>query len=202
MACYIVGAGDFDKERFSPKPGDYIIAADGGYEYLSDKGIKPDLVLGDFDSLVQIPEHENLIKYPSEKDDTDMMIAIKRALLEGHTQIYLFGGVGGRLDHTLANIQSLIFISRSGGNGYLIGNGMEMTVLIDGVYRFDAENKGILSVFSMDSKAIGIDLIGLKYPLKDAVLTNDMPLGISNEFIGKSSEVRVKKGTLLLIWNY
>ncbi|NLG03515.1 MAG: thiamine diphosphokinase, partial [Clostridia bacterium] len=64
MACYIVGAGDFDRDRFTPSPGDYIIAADGGYRHLSDAGISPDLVLGDFDSLDMIPLHHKLMKYP------------------------------------------------------------------------------------------------------------------------------------------
>lgn len=200
--CYIVGAGGVEGIALRPAAGDYVIAADGGFARLPQLGLKADLVLGDFDSLEEVPAHPNLRRYPSVKDDTDMMLAVKTGMELGYETFVLCGGVGGRLDHTLANFQTLTYLSRRGARGFLIGEGTVSTVVTDSALFFDETKRGILSVFCCGDRAEGVDLQGFKYPLSNAVLTCDMPLGVSNEFTGEPSRVSVRSGTLLALWSY
>lgn len=199
-SCFIVGAGDFQKERFCPKPGDLIIAADAGYDYLKDLSIEPDLVIGDFDSLKTPPKGSPVITLPKEKDDTDLLFAVKHARKEGFDTFYLFGGTGGRLDHTLANIQVLSYLAAHGQIGFLLGSGYGLTAIANCALRFDPEYHGVLSIFCAGVTAEGVFLRGLKYPLANAVLTNEIPLGVSNEFLGVPAEVSVAEGTLTVYW--
>ena len=118
--CFIFSAGTYFGLRERPQSGDLVLAADAGYEVCRREGIVPDLVLGDFDSMEQPKDAENVLRVPVEKDDTDTMLAVKTALENGCDTIYLYGGTGGkRLDHTLANLQTLLFIRRRGARGYL-----------------------------------------------------------------------------------
>lgn len=200
--CYIIGAGSVDGAALHPEAGDYVIAADGGFSHLERLNLKADMVLGDFDSLLQVPDHPNIVRYPSAKDDTDMLLAARAGLRLGYTTFILCGGVGGRLDHTLANIETLAWLSRRGGRGYLIGEGVVITAVTDGMLHFDSARHGTISVFCNGEKAVGVNLKGLKYPLTDATLTCDMPLGVSNEFTGAVSTVSVRDGTLVVLWQY
>jgi len=200
--CYIVGAGSVAGVRLRPEAGDYVIAADGGFSHLQRLGIKADAVLGDFGSLPVVPDHPNLVRYPSEKDDTDMMLAARKGAEMGYHTFVLCGGLGGRLDHTLANLQTLTWLSRRGKRGFLLGADMIAAAVTDGTLSFDRNKRGTLSVFCSGDKATGVTLKGLKYPLRDATLTCDMPLGVSNEFTGAESAVSVQKGTLIVLWPY
>ena len=198
--CWIFGAGSFYGLRTKPAHGDLVIAADGGLEYCAAAGVVPDLIVGDFDSLAKIPERENVIRLPVEKDDTDMLAAIRIGLNRGYRRFQLYGGTGGkRPEHTLANLQCLLFLAKHGAVGWLYDETTVCTVLRNGTLNFPAEQRGNLSVFAMDGSASGIDLRGLKYGLEDAVLTPDFPLGVSNSFTGEAAEITVRKGTLL-IW--
>ncbi|MPM00458.1 Thiamine pyrophosphokinase [bioreactor metagenome] len=199
-SCYIVGAGDFQKERFHPNPGDFVIAADAGFDYLEGLSIEPDFVIGDFDSLKSPPRDPRVITLPTEKDDTDLLYAVKHARKEGCDTFYLFGGTGGRLDHTLANIQVLSYLSVHGSIGFLLGSGYVITAIRNSTLRFDPGYRGILSVFCAGDRAEGVFLRGLKYPLSNATLTNEIPLGVSNEFLGIPVEVSVSAGTLTVYW--
>lgn len=199
--CYIVGSAEIGNETFTPKPGDFIIAADGGYANLQKIGVKPDLLVGDFDSLGNIPEGVRIIRLPKEKNDTDTLYAVRLGLEKGYQQFQIFGGVGGRLDHTIANLQTLAFIAEQGGRGYLTGGGMTITVLKNGQIKFDARQKGIISVFCFGEKAEGVFLTGLKYPLENYTMTKSNPIGVSNEFLGKESAVEVRNGMLLIMWS-
>ena len=112
MACYIFGAGDFDGLEERPGAEDYVIAADGGYTTCRRAGVEPQLLLGDFDSLAEVPALPHVERVPVEKDDTDMMLAIKRGLERGETLFHLYGGMGGqRTDHTVANLQALLYLA-------------------------------------------------------------------------------------------
>ncbi|MDR0490877.1 MAG: thiamine diphosphokinase [Oscillospiraceae bacterium] len=196
--CYIVGAGEFCG-RDLPGQGDYIIAADGGYAQLAARGITPDVVIGDFDSLGGPPKHPNILRSPAEKDDTDMMLAVKEGLARGYETFVIDGGLGGRLDHTLANIQTLVYIANNGARGYLLGRGECVTAVTDGSISFEAGASGLISVFCAGRRAEGVTLTGLKYPLDGAVLTNDCPIGVSNEFTGEAATIEVRKGTVVII---
>lgn len=198
--CYIIGAGEMASERFSPDQKDLVIAADGGYCHLRALGIKPHLLVGDFDSLDTLPVDTDIRRYPVAKDDTDTMLAIKIGLERGFRQFRIYGGTGGRLDHTLANIQSLAYIAQHGGRGFLIGSGQNITVIKNGEICFTEKASGILSAFAFCGPVSGVDLEGLLYPLCDAVLRPDFPLAVSNKFTGAPASVRVRDGLLTVLW--
>ncbi len=195
--CYIICALP-QNHSFSPKPGDLVIAADGGYAHMG--GIKPDLVVGDFDSLGYVPEGEKVVRHPAEKDDTDTMLAARIGIKRGYRTFVLLGGVGGRLDHTLANIQTLAFLRENGARAALIGDGETITLIQNEALRFRAGLSGIISVFSYGAVAYGVYERGLAYALTDATLTDTNPLGVSNAFTGEPAEVRVRDGRLVVLF--
>lgn len=199
--CYIVGAMPLEPELVPhPKSGDFVIAADGGYATLYKRGLSPDLVVGDFDSLGCIPSHPDVLRLPRIKDETDMGFALKQALERGYTRFILLGGMGGRLEHTIANLQLLAYLSEHGALGILAGNGQAACVITDNSFDFPDSMSGFCSVFCQSGVARGVTLEGLKYPLEDEELTGSFPLGVSNEFLGTPARVSVKSGSLLLIW--
>lgn len=199
--CYIIGAGEFTPLCSIPAEEDYVIAADGGYRYLQQIGIHPDLVLGDFDSLLEKPHHENLIELPAEKDDTDMLYALKVGLQKGFRTFFLYGGMGGRFDHTIANLQSLAFLSQHGAMGFLFGKEDVTTVLSSPSVCFDSQAEGYISLFSFGERCEDVCIRGLKYELENASLCHTFPIGTSNEFIQKESEITVGKGMALLVFS-
>ncbi len=198
----IIGAGDFNEELFSPPEDAFIIAADAGYSYLKKMGIVPDLVLGDFDSLGEIPDHPKTMVYPSVKDDSDMGIAAKIGLEKGYDRFYIYGATGGdRPEHTVANLQTLCMLSQKGAKAFIISdNGTVYTALTEGEAEFQTFAKGYLSIFCMGKEATGITVEGTKYTLKDATLSPFEPVGVSNEFTGVSARIKVQNGTLLIVW--
>lgn len=199
--CCIIGAGSFSAEELCIEAGSFIIAADGGYQALTDAGIIPDLVVGDFDSLGTVPNHPNVIQHPVEKDDTDMMLAIKTAFELGYERFRIFGGLGGRLDHTFANLQALSYIAAHGGRGYLIGENTVITAITNGGIHFTESAKGCISVFAHGKNCDGVYITGFKYTLENSPLSAFNPLGVSNEFIGVRSTVSVRDGMLIIMWN-
>lgn len=197
--CVIFCAAEFDALVQPLGAEDFVIAADGGLRHAEKLGVVPGEILGDFDSLGFTPEGANV--FPVEKDDTDAMLAVRRGLALGYREFLLYGSVDGpRLDHTVANFQTLQFLSDHGAVGYLIGRDTVITVVKNGSVVFPAESRGILSVFCMGPDARGVTERGLQYPLEDAVLTSGFPLGASNHFTGREAEISVKNGSLLLLW--
>ena len=197
--CYIVGAGDYC-DGFLPESCDFVIAADNGYTELINRGITPDLVVGDFDSLVDIPPHPHVIRSPVEKDDTDVMLAVREGMARGFEVYIINGGLGGRLDHSLANIQILMYIAKRGARGYLLGRNMCVTVIKDSSISFKSGATGLISVFCGYGRAEGVTLTGLKYPLSNAAVTCDFPIGVSNEFTGVPAVISVLSGVLIIMW--
>lgn len=200
--CYIVGAMSLTPNlRPYPAPGDYVIAADRGFDSLLAYGVMPDLAVGDFDSLGHRPNHPNVIQLPAEKDDTDMVYALRKGLELGYRRFILLGGVGGRLEHTLGNLQLLDWLTMHGAQGFLAGEKTVATCIRDGAeLTFPPTMSGYLSVFCNSGTAQGVTLNNLKYPLKDYTLTGSFPLGVSNQFLNAPAQVSVEEGSLLLIW--
>jgi thiamine pyrophosphokinase len=198
--CYIIAAGTVEPLTLDPSDNDFIIAADAGYLHLAALSAVADLVVGDFDSMTQKPNHPNLIVHPTVKDETDTILAIDEGLSRGYRRFVILGGLGGRLDHTLANIQALAYIASKGGRGYLLGDGTAVTVIRNGQLSFGGGRKGLISVFCCGDTAQGVTLKGLKYELKNAVLHHTMPLGVSNEFTGAASDITVSAGCLAVLW--
>lgn len=200
--CWICGAGAFTSRLFAPKADDVIVAADGGLRHLKALGVQADFILGDFDSLGYCPQGENVQAYAPEKDDTDMLLAVKQGLLQGCDTVLLYGGLGGRLSHTIANLQLLYWLRQQGKHGFLVGEDSVMTVLSHQAASFDASCEGMLSVFAQDGAARGVRLAGLKYELENGTLEGNYPIGVSNEFVGRSAAISVTQGALLLIWEH
>lgn len=198
--CYICGAGEFCPAGFAPEAGDFVIAADAGYAHLLRNGIDADLVVGDFDSLGRVPLHPNVVRLPAEKDETDLVAAVTQGLVRGYREFLIYGALGGRQDHTVANLQTVVWLSRHEAAGYLVGADLMVTAVTDGSLCFDAACRGTISVFCSGNKAQGVYLQGLRYPLQNALLTDDVPLGVSNAFTGEAAEVRVGSGSLLVLW--
>ena len=198
--CYIVGAGENYGIDFSPRADDFVIAADAGFQVLEQNGITMDLVIGDFDSLPFVPKHPEVIALKKEKDDTDMRAAVLEGLKAGYETFHIYGGTGGRIEHTIANLQLLAELSSDGKRGFLFGRDYIITALTNGTLVLPDHISGYVSVFAHSERAEGVWLKGLKYELQDAVLTNSYPLGVSNELIGKEASISVKNGTLLIVF--
>ncbi|MCM1537849.1 MAG: thiamine diphosphokinase [bacterium] len=203
--CFIIGAGEIGnpgwfRRQVRPKEKDYLIAADGGYTICERCGIRVDALIGDFDSLCCIPEHPNVIRLPQEKDDTDLHYAVKKGLERGYRMFEIYGATGGREGHTMANYQTLVYLAHQRACGILRSMNVQVTAIDSDTLRLPAYKGGLVSLFCMGERAEGVTLKGLKYPLSDAVLTNDTPIGVSNEFIGETAEITVADGTLLVMW--
>lgn len=199
--CYIVGAMEPGEICFAPHRPRLVIAADQGLSHLERRGIRPDLIVGDFDSLGRVPEGTNVVRHPVEKDDTDTLLAVREGLARGCRAFVLYGGLGGRLDHAYANLQTLTFLAERGASGWLLGDGLAVSAVRNGGMDFPAELVGDVSVFCPDGRAEGVTLEGLYYPLTDGVLTSGFPLGVSNRFTGRPARVSVERGTLLVMWH-
>ena len=199
--CLIFCAGAFHGLLAPVRQDDHLIAADGGLRHLETLGLRPHSILGDFDSLGYVPEGAEV--FPVEKDDTDAMLAVRQGLRLGHREFMLYGAMDGpRLDHTVANLQTLSFLADHGAVGFLPGEHQTATVIRNGSLTFPAAGSGTVSVFCLGRDAEGVDLIGLKYPLQGGTLTAGFPLGVSNHTImGCPATVRVAHGSLLVIWD-
>ncbi len=196
--CYIIGAYHGEDGIILPTSADLVIAADGGYAAAVQLGIKPNLVVGDFDSLGYVPEAEEIVQHPVRKDDTDTLLAIRLGLERGYRNFVITGALGGRLDHTFANLQTLLFLRDHGARGVLYGDGFAATAVWDS--SITIEGNGTLSVFAFTPEVRGVCLRNVSYPLEDAVLTSSFPIGVSNEFMGKPATIGCTEGTLLVMW--
>lgn len=196
--AYVFGGGVYDASFPDISPEDFVVAADAGYEILSSRGIIPDVTVGDFDSSATKPS-ENCIVLPVEKDITDSYAAVMLAVEKGCSEIYIYGGMGGRPDHTFANYSILSKLSLAGIKNRLYGEGYYVTAVSDSEIVLSGEYGKTVSVFSWSEKCEGVTLEGLKYSLSDAVLTNDYALGVSNSFADNKAVISVRKGTLLIM---
>lgn len=201
-SCWIFGGADFRGKLALPDNA-FIIAADSGYNTVKRMGITPNVILGDFDSLggkPDCPDCCEIITAAAEKDDTDTMLAVKTALDRGFTDISIVGGLGGRLDHTFANIQTLAYILRNGGFGRLIGENDIVELLNKGEYSCARREGMYISLFAY-GEAATLTSRGTKYDLTEHRLDNTFPLGVSNEIIGENCVISVHKGQLLVIFS-
>ena len=200
--CFIFAAGTFYGLRERPASGDLVIAADAGYRICLEAGVRPDLLVGDFDSMEAPAGFAQVLRLPVEKDDTDTLAALKAGLEQSCDTFYIYGGTGGkRLDHTLANLQSLLFLRRRGARGYLYDNDFVWTVMENEALTVKRGVEwALFSAFCLGDRAEGVDEEGFQYPLKDAVLAPDFPLGVSNHILEPSARITVRKGVLAVGW--
>ena len=200
MRCVIFCAGGFGGLTEPLKEDDLVIAADGGVEHVRALGIRPDIILGDFDSLGYAPEGAEV--HPVEKDDTDAMLAAKRGLQLGCREFIFYGSLDGpRLDHTVANLQTLRYLADHGATGVIKGRRQQVTLLRGGSLTLPPREKGDISIFAFGGEAKGVTIKGLKYELEKGDLTPSFPLGVSNSFVGKSAEIAVDDGDILIVYD-
>lgn len=199
ITSYMENSVYFD---FNLSPDDYVICTDGGYDIALQHGIKPDLLLGDFDSInAPLPGDVKTLKFNPEKDFTDLDLALKYASELPNNIVEIWGGIGGRFDHTIANVQLISSYCNNfkkltvmdGKNKYFCINSAAETEV-----NIQAEQDTYLSLFSL-SETVVVSASGVKYPLNKHTLKRIFPLGVSNEFTSETATLRIEKGTLLIV---
>ncbi len=199
----LVGAADFNADHFCAQDAagafDAVIAVDGGYASLAAIGRAPDLAMGDFDSLGYVPENVAVRVFPPEKDASDMELALEEAVARGVDAVAVYGALGGRLDHTLANVQLLASFAERGLIVRAVGDESQIAFLAGpDELRVEGEPGAIVSVFSLTDVSCGVTEEGLKYALDHVALTNRTSWGLSNEFTGTPARIAVEAGTLAI----
>jgi thiamine pyrophosphokinase len=197
--CIVVGAGEFTETALKVQPQDLLIAADGGWQHLLPLGVAPQLVLGDFDSSPR-PPFGQVLQFPERKDQTDTQLALQYGFDQGYRRFAVYGGTGGRIDHTLANLQCLAALSRKGAHAVLYGVDYAVCAVTNGALELPAAMHGTVSVFAYGGTAHGVTVEGLSYTAQNVDLADDVPLGVSNRCVGTPARISVQNGTLLVYW--
>ncbi len=201
----LVANGDVDLAVLEKAVGkaDFVVGVDGGTNVLYSCGIWPHLVIGDMDSIdVEVlaacmKKGIEVLEYPSEKDETDLELAVREAIGMSPREIVCAGILGNRPDHTLANLQLLQVPAKQGirvkcyfetGVLYAVNNALEL----------EGKAGDTVSLLPITEKVTGITLEGFKYLLEDGEMISGSPLGISNELVGDRGAIRIKEGVLLV----
>ncbi|MBO4603984.1 MAG: thiamine diphosphokinase [Clostridiales bacterium] len=198
--CLIISGGDYSPLK-DDIGYDYVIACDLGYEHALKMGIKPDIMVSDFDSLdrSKFPADEiALLEFPVRKDDSDTMLAIKHALKEGYGHIVISCALGGRLDHTIANIQSMAYVAERGGVCEIISDKEYLRTFTGGELSLEKREGFSLSLFSITDRCTGVSISGSAYDCENVTLTNSFPLGISNCWKEERVTIRMSEGIMLI----
>ena len=187
-------------EIYKRQENDYVICADGGIVFAEKCGIVPDCVLGDLDSVDEVGKEYNFERFPKEKDDTDTMLCLKHGLKKGFDDFVIIGGIGGRLDHTMANLQTLAYAKEHGADAKLYSRDAVCRMIFGGeAIEIEKKDGFYLSLFAYSDICAGVSVSGTKYELKCGKLENTFPLGVSNEFAADKANVSLEKGKLLII---
>ena len=202
ICCIFAGAKILDYSKIILPDDAYIVCADGGYSHLKFIDQKPNVILGDFDTLTEeIKEQCEVIRYSSEKDDTDTMLAVRLALERGFTHLQIYGATGGRLDHTLANIQTLSYIKEHHADAVIYGDTEPLCLIKNEAKSFAKREGYYFSILSFSDCSEGVTTRGTKYDLTNATLLSSYPLGVSNEILENFAAVEVKNGALLVLYS-
>lgn len=178
---------------------DIVICADGGYNHAKKAGIVPDFLIGDFDSLHErIQPGIEIVTFPAEKDDTDTGLCLQAALDLGYRDILIIGGIGGRFDHAVANIQLMAGNVEKVDQIAITDKKNYCTILKNGQMQFPKKEGQHISLLSLSDLSTGVSIKGVKYPLTNHTLTRTFPLGVSNEYVDEFAVVSVEDGTLLV----
>lgn len=206
MKALIIGNGsDIEKERLKHITYDYIICADGGLNKVKKLELIPNLIVGDFDSVDKdlldsfLVLNIETIKFPPEKDYTDMELAIDIAVKKGCDHITLLSATGTRLDHTLANIMLIEKYYNKGIKVEIVDNHNIIKLISDNTdFYVHKVNEHFVSIVPISKKLIGLTLEGFKYPLNDVEVKRGEALLISNEITNENGRIVLKKGTAIL----
>lgn len=205
MRCVIIaGSPDIDSQfiKNTVKADDYVICADKGYTYAKSAGISPDLIVGDFDSCKEeITDSCEVVILNPHKDDTDTIHSINIALEKGYREFVIIGALGGRIDHSFANIAALEYIHTKRGKGLLLSEKERVEFLSVGEYTYEGYIGKTFSVFPFGCEKVCISEIGAEYPLEKYYIRSSVPLGVSNIFISDRAEINIYDGNAILIIN-
>lgn len=203
--AFIYAAGSYTYDdvslysRIKYNEDDLIICADGGYNLITEVGIKPHVIIGDMDSLAgRLPTDVKIYTYPTKKDKTDLHICVDFAIQHGCDQIIVLGALGGRMSHTLGSVIVLEYINNNNASGMILTADMRICLVSESI-TIKKENYNSISIIPLTCIAEGVTTTGLAYPLNDAVLKREDNLGISNEFEADVATVSVQKGLLVVI---
>lgn len=182
---------------------DFIICADGGYDFASAHRIVPNLIMGDFDSVSSsLPDNIETVRFNPEKDYTDLDLALKYCKEHYIKDVYIIGGIGGRLDHTIANIQLLSNYCSSFAKLTLL-DGRNKCFAVNSnctqTLEIPAESDSYLSIFALSEACRIKSFTGVKYTLNNHTLTRNFPLGVSNEFTSEKAALTIENGSLLVV---
>ncbi len=196
--CLIISGGKFDKIKLQDSYN-LIIACDKGYVHASKLKISPDIIVGDFDSSKMPRTNTNIIAVDSVKDDTDTALAVKYALRNGYKVIDIICALGGRIDHSLANISLMKYIVEHKSVARILSNDATLIAVGEGKIKIKKDKSKYFSIFSLSDKSKINYIKGTKYDVKNIVLKNGFPLGVSNEIKNKIAEICVDKGIILIV---
>lgn len=198
--CVIVGGGDCSNELLGLiNAQDFVICADGGYDKLSGSTVKPDLIIGDFDSIFEIPDFDSIIKLPIEKDITDTEASLIEGINRGYTSFLLLGGTGGRFEHTFANISLMARCANENIDFQIIDEKHHFYSVHNSKINIRYISNQQISVFAFGGIAEKVSIKGVHYPLDNYTLDPFIPLGISNDITEEFCEIAVDNGTLIII---
>ncbi len=207
MRALIIGNGqilDTGIIRQNLNENDIIICCDGGTRYAFEEGVLPHYILGDLDSssgeIIQFFELKDVIfkKFPEKKDETDMELCIDFAISLGVTEILIFGAIGTRFDHSLANANILMQALNSNIFAKIINENNEIT-LIDNEIEIIGEKGDLISLLPLSTNVTGVTTEGLEYPLNDYTMEIGKALGISNVMLYEKAKISIKNGYLFVI---
>ena len=200
--CVVVGGADINNYEYIRDclcEDDYIFFCDSGLKHIDSLGVKPNLIVGDFDSHNNPNLDVETIVLPCEKDDTDTVFAVKEALKRGFDEFLLIGVIGARLDHTLGNVSILMYLDSLSKKGVIIDDYSEMEI-VSKESAFIEDSFAYFSLINVSGKAKGIVVENAKYPLDNAEITCEYQYGISNDVMkGEIAKVSVRDGQLLLV---
>lgn len=197
MSVLIISGGEYSP--FLPDPScRYVIACDRGYLHAQKTGIRPDLIVGDFDSA---PPPDGSIPaeyYPVQKDDTDTMIAVKKALSMDASEIMIACAFGGRLDHTFANLQAGAYAAERGAEVRLCGTGTDAWIFRDRTLHFPRRDDTSFSVFSL-TDSCSVTITGAEYACSGLLVRNTFPIGVSNKWASDRITVTGNSGIVMVM---
>ena len=201
--CVIIGGAaihNYEVIRTYLRPDDFIVCCDSGLKHRSGLGVEADLIIADLDSAENPHLPVETIVLPHEKDDTDSMAAVREMTARGYDEFLLLGVFGDRLDHTLGNIYVLLWLTNCGKKALAVDDYSEMEIISPGVVgKIDCAYP-YFSLVSIAGAAGGVTIKNAKYTLNNAIIDSEYQYAVSNEPIpGKTAEVSLKKGALLLI---
>lgn len=206
MRCVIIsGSPDTNVEEIKSlcTSDDFIVCADSGYSFAKKAGLTPNLIIGDFDSLKEeLPQNTEVVKINTHKDDTDTEHCVMECIRRGYKDFLLLGSIGGRTDHTFANIATLAFLSEYNYNGIARNNGEEIRILKEGSYEMNNKKGLIFSVFPYGCESVNVTYKGAEYMLNNKTLTYNVSRGISNVFVDDEAEITINRGRAILLTYY